>query len=112
MQENARNYCTDARTSCKARRATRDCPAQTLTGTALAAWLATQADRQVQRVRRTAVRTQDTQGERQMANTLQGCKVAVLAVDGFEQTELVEPKRALTEAGATVHVISARAGTA
>ncbi|WP_133663317.1 type 1 glutamine amidotransferase domain-containing protein [Paraburkholderia sp. BL10I2N1] len=45
-----------------------------------------------------------------MANTLQGCKVAVLAVDGFEQAELVEPRRALTEAGATVHVISARAG--
>jgi protease I len=45
-----------------------------------------------------------------MAKTLQGCKVAVLAVDGFEQAELVEPKRALTEAGATVHVISQKAG--
>ncbi|CAG4889119.1 type 1 glutamine amidotransferase domain-containing protein [Paraburkholderia saeva] len=46
-----------------------------------------------------------------MANTLQGCKVAVLAVDGFEQAELVEPKRALTDAGATVHVISTKSGT-
>jgi len=45
-----------------------------------------------------------------MANTLNGCKVAVLAVDGFEQAELVEPKRALLEAGATVHVISAKPG--
>lgn len=45
-----------------------------------------------------------------MAKSLQGCKVAVLAVDGFEQAELDEPKRALVEAGATVHVISAKPG--
>ena len=45
-----------------------------------------------------------------MASTLAGCKVAVLALDGFEQAELIEPRRALTEAGATVHVISATAG--
>lgn len=45
-----------------------------------------------------------------MTNTLKGCKVAVLAVDGFEQAELVGPKHALEEAGATVHVISAKAG--
>jgi protease I len=45
-----------------------------------------------------------------MANSLQGCKVAVLALDGFEQAELVEPKRALTAEGATVHVISAKPG--
>jgi protease I len=31
-------------------------------------------------------------------------------VDGFEQAELVEPKRALAEAGATVHVISQKPG--
>ncbi|MGF6756671.1 putative membrane protein [Paraburkholderia sp. GAS42] len=31
-----------------------------------------------------------------MQNTLKGCKIAVPAVDGFEQAELVEPKRALT----------------
>ncbi|APR39725.1 type 1 glutamine amidotransferase domain-containing protein [Paraburkholderia sp. SOS3] len=48
-----------------------------------------------------------------MANTpdsLKGCKVAMLAVDGFEQAELLEPRRALAEAGATVHVISAKPG--
>jgi protease I len=45
-----------------------------------------------------------------MANQLQGCRVAVLAVDGFEQAELIEPQRALAEAGATVHVISSKAG--
>jgi protease I len=45
-----------------------------------------------------------------MTDALKGCKVAVLAVDGFEQAELVEPKRALTDAGATVHVISAKPG--
>ncbi|WP_114810524.1 type 1 glutamine amidotransferase domain-containing protein [Paraburkholderia kururiensis] len=45
-----------------------------------------------------------------MSDTLQGCKVAVLAVDGFEQAELVEPQRALAGAGATVHVISAKPG--
>ncbi|MFB9126408.1 type 1 glutamine amidotransferase [Paraburkholderia dipogonis] len=45
-----------------------------------------------------------------MASTLNGYKVAVLAVDGFEQAELIEPQRALVEAGATVHVISAKPG--
>ncbi|KAE8755158.1 DJ-1/PfpI/YhbO family deglycase/protease [Paraburkholderia madseniana] len=45
-----------------------------------------------------------------MAKTLKARKVAILAVDGFEQAELVEPKRALAEAGATVHVISAKPG--
>jgi protease I len=50
------------------------------------------------------------QGETRMAKSLQGCKVAVLALDGFEQAELDDPKRALVEAGATVHVISAKPG--
>ncbi|CAD6547111.1 Putative cysteine protease YraA [Paraburkholderia kirstenboschensis] len=45
-----------------------------------------------------------------MASSLDGLKVAILAVDGFEQAELVDPKRALAEAGATVHVISAKPG--
>ncbi|MFM0753278.1 type 1 glutamine amidotransferase domain-containing protein [Paraburkholderia strydomiana] len=45
-----------------------------------------------------------------MANSLDGLKVAILAVDGFEQAELIDPKRALAEAGATVHVISAKPG--
>jgi protease I len=42
--------------------------------------------------------------------TLQGYKVAVLAVDGFEEAELVEPKQALAQAGAIVHVISKKPG--
>jgi len=37
-------------------------------------------------------------------------KIAVLATDGFEQAELVEPVKALRETGATVHVISPKAG--
>lgn len=45
-----------------------------------------------------------------MSSTLSGYKVAVLALDGFEQAELVEPRRALADAGATVHVISAKPG--
>ncbi|HTI17554.1 MAG TPA: type 1 glutamine amidotransferase domain-containing protein [Trinickia sp.] len=45
-----------------------------------------------------------------MAKKLEGCKVAMLAMDGFEEAELIEPKRALLEAGATVHVISKKPG--
>lgn len=42
-----------------------------------------------------------------MANTnLQGKKVAILATDGFEQSELLEPRKALDEAGATTKVVS------
>lgn len=37
---------------------------------------------------------------------LKGRKVAVLATDGFEQSELMEPKRLLEEAGAQVTVIA------
>ncbi|WP_250471883.1 type 1 glutamine amidotransferase domain-containing protein [Caballeronia sp. GAFFF1] len=45
-----------------------------------------------------------------MAISLNGYKVAILAVDGFEQAELVEPQRALKEAGAQVDVISQKPG--
>ncbi|MDR5738875.1 type 1 glutamine amidotransferase domain-containing protein [Caballeronia sp. LZ016] len=45
-----------------------------------------------------------------MASSLNGRKVAILAVDGFEQAELVEPQRALKEAGAQVDVISQKPG--
>lgn len=38
--------------------------------------------------------------------TLQGKKVAILATDGFEQSELIEPRKALDEAGATTQVVS------
>src|ERR1700749_2564438 len=41
---------------------------------------------------------------------LQGKKIAIVVTDGFEQVELTEPKKALEEAGATVHVISPKPG--
>lgn len=37
---------------------------------------------------------------------LQGMKVAVLVADGFEQSEMTEPKKALEEAGARVDIVS------
>ncbi|MCG5076072.1 type 1 glutamine amidotransferase domain-containing protein [Paraburkholderia tagetis] len=45
-----------------------------------------------------------------MASELKRCKVAILAVDGFEESELTGPLRALTEAGADVEVISQKGG--
>lgn len=39
-------------------------------------------------------------------NELQGKRVAVLATEGFEESELMEPVKALRDAGATVEVIS------
>ena len=44
------------------------------------------------------------------SGTLAGRKVAVLATDGVEQVELVEPVRALEAAGAEVHLVSINAG--
>jgi len=37
---------------------------------------------------------------------LQGKKVAILVTNGFEQSELIEPRKALDEAGATTQVVS------
>ena len=37
---------------------------------------------------------------------LKGKKVAILTENGFEESELTSPKKALEEAGATVHIIS------
>ena len=47
-----------------------------------------------------------------MAGTSQlgGKKVAILATDGFEQAELLEPKKALEAAGATTEVVSLKSG--
>ena len=42
--------------------------------------------------------------------TLMGCRVAILATDGFEQDELFLPKEALEDAGAHVEVISLKKG--
>jgi protease I len=41
-----------------------------------------------------------------MDNKLAGLRVALLATDGFEQSELTEPRKALDEAGATTEVVS------
>jgi protease I len=41
---------------------------------------------------------------------LKGCKVAILAVTGFEQAELTEPRKALDEAGAQTTLISDKPG--
>lgn len=41
---------------------------------------------------------------------LKGRRVAILATDGFEQSELLEPKKALEEAGAQVKIVSPKDG--
>jgi protease I len=46
-----------------------------------------------------------------MAQQLRGKKIAILATDGFEQSELIEPQRALKNAGATVDVVSPESGS-
>ena len=45
-----------------------------------------------------------------MANDIKGKKVAILTEHGFEEVELTAPKKALEEAGVTVHVISPQQG--
>ena len=45
-----------------------------------------------------------------MPGQLQGKTIAILATDGFEQAELLEPQKALKDAGATVEVISLKLG--
>ncbi len=45
-----------------------------------------------------------------MEKKIEGLKVAILATDGFEQSELLEPKKALEEAGAEVSIVSLEAG--
>ncbi len=47
-----------------------------------------------------------------MANekSLNGKRVAIIATDGFEQAELLEPRKALQDAGATAEIVSPKAG--
>ncbi|HSK09509.1 MAG TPA: type 1 glutamine amidotransferase domain-containing protein [Vicinamibacterales bacterium] len=45
-----------------------------------------------------------------MSQHLQGKKIAILTEQGFEQVELVEPRKALQESGATVEIVSPREG--
>jgi protease I len=44
------------------------------------------------------------------ASNLNGKRIAILATDGFEQSELIEPRKALDEAGARTEVISPEDG--
>jgi protease I len=43
--------------------------------------------------------------------SLSGLKVAILSTDGFEQVELLEPKKALEKAGAEVVIVSPKSGS-
>lgn len=43
-------------------------------------------------------------------NSLKGKKIAILATDGFEQAELMEPRKALDQEGATTVVIAPKDG--
>jgi protease I len=45
-----------------------------------------------------------------MIGDLSGRRVAILATDGFEQSELLVPREALLDAGAAVEIISLRLG--
>jgi protease I len=45
-----------------------------------------------------------------MGGQLQGRRVAILATDGVEQVELTEPRKALEQAGATVHLVAPKGG--
>lgn len=46
-----------------------------------------------------------------MTKKLEGKTVAILAADGFEQSELTSPKEALEQAGAAVHVVAPHDGS-
>lgn len=46
-----------------------------------------------------------------MADELRNKRVAALVENGFEQSELIEPKKALEQAGAKVDVVSPQRGT-
>jgi protease I len=43
-------------------------------------------------------------------NTLKGVRIAILATDGFEQSELTEPRKALDAEGAVTKIVSPKSG--
>jgi len=45
-----------------------------------------------------------------MPKDIRGKRIAILATDGFEQSELEQPKKALDEAGAKTEVVSPKSG--
>jgi protease I len=46
-----------------------------------------------------------------MANKLDGCRVAILVADGFEEIELTKPRQALEDAGADTSIVSLKDDT-
>lgn len=42
--------------------------------------------------------------------SLNGMRIAILATDGFEQVEMIEPRKALNQAGASTEVVSPKQG--
>jgi protease I len=46
-----------------------------------------------------------------MSKPLSGKRVAILATDGFEQSELIQPRDALSSAGAMIDVVSPSSGS-
>ncbi|MFN3389812.1 MAG: type 1 glutamine amidotransferase domain-containing protein [Allosphingosinicella sp.] len=46
-----------------------------------------------------------------MADRLQGCRVAILVADGFEEVELTKPRQALDDAGAETSIVAPKDGT-
>jgi protease I len=46
-----------------------------------------------------------------LEHRLAGLRIAILATDGFESVELVEPRKALDDAGAKTTVIAPKGGT-
>jgi protease I len=49
-------------------------------------------------------------GHKIMEKSLQGKRIAILATHGFEQAELLEPRKALEAEGAETQVISPEKG--
>jgi protease I len=51
-----------------------------------------------------------TAPQRETTGELDGCHGAILATDGFEQSELFETRDALVKAGAVMHIVSLKPG--
>jgi protease I len=45
-----------------------------------------------------------------MADSLKGKRIAIVATDGFEQSELLEPRKALEAEGAKVEIVAPKSG--
>jgi protease I len=45
-----------------------------------------------------------------MPQSLKGKRIAIVATDGFEQSELIEPRKALKAEGATVEIVAPKGG--